>query len=370
MTPVRTTRLPYHADHIGSLLRPRALKDAYKRRAAGEIDEGQFGEALDGAIRDAIRRQQAAGLGAVTDGEFRRRSWFAGFVDAVSGLVHRDTHFNFMKGGTASLSVPVPHTEGPIRRTRGITTHEFAFARSVATRPVKVTLPAPSVIHFFRGPEGVDRRVYPDEEAYWHDLLAVYRAEIVELGRLGCRYVQLDEVPVALLCDATIRERLAAWRWDWRRLLTRYLGAVNEAIRDRPSDMMVGLHLCRGNFRGHWIGSGGYEPVAETLFAEARVDVFLLEYDTERAGDFQPLRLVPRDKAVVLGLVTTKSPALEDDGMLRRRIEEAAQFVSLERLALSPQCGFGTTVGGAPMSEADQWQKLSLIGRVAAAVWG
>jgi 5-methyltetrahydropteroyltriglutamate--homocysteine methyltransferase len=371
MTTTRTTaRLVCRADHIGSLLRPRALKDAYQRRRAGELDAAGFDEVLDGAVRDAVRRQEAAGLGAVTDGEFRRRSWFAGFVDAVAGLVHRDTHFNFMEGEADSLSVPVPHTEGPIRRTRGIAVPEFAFARSVATRPVKITLPSPSVIHFFRGPDGVDRRVYPDEETYWADLLAVYRAEIAELGRLGCRYVQLDEVPMALLCDPKVRERLAGWGWDWRPLLARYIRAVNEVTRDRPPDMVVGMHMCRGNFRGHWIGSGGYEPVAEAVFAGAQVDVLLLEYDSGRAGDFRPLRFVPPDRAVVLGLVTTKSPALEPDAVLRRRIDEASAVVPLARLALSPQCGFGTTVGGAPMTETDQWRKLDLVGRVAAAVWG
>ncbi|HEV8310450.1 MAG TPA: 5-methyltetrahydropteroyltriglutamate--homocysteine S-methyltransferase [Methylomirabilota bacterium] len=370
MTAATPTRLVGRADHIGSLLRPRALKDAYQRLSAGELDAAGFAEVLDGAIREAIRRQEAAGLGAVTDGEFRRRSWFAGFVDSVDGLVHRDTHVNFMEGEADSLSVPVPHTEGRIRRTRGIATAEFAFARSVATRPVKITLPSPSVIHFFRGPDGVDRRVYPDEETYWGDLLAVYRAEITELGRLGCRYVQLDEVPMALLCDAKIRDRLAGWGWDWRRLLARYVWAANEAIHDRPPDMVVGMHMCRGNFRGHWIGSGGYEPVAEAVFAGTGVDVFLLEYDSPRAGDFRPLRFVPPGKAVVLGLVTTKHPALEPDAALRRRIDEAANVVPLERLALSPQCGFGTTVGGTPMTEAEQWQKLGLVGRVAAAVWG
>jgi 5-methyltetrahydropteroyltriglutamate--homocysteine methyltransferase len=365
-----TARLVGRADHIGSLLRPQVLKNAYKRFSAGELDAARFAEALDGAIREAVRRQEAAGLGAVTDGEFRRRSWFAGFVDAVEGLVHRDTRFNFMEGEVDSLSVLVPHTDGPIRRTRGITTAEFAFTRTVATRPVKITLPSPSVIHFFRGPDGIDRRVYPDDEMYWEDLLAVYRAELTELGRLGCSYVQFDEVPIALLCDSKIQERIAGWGWDWRRLLARYVWAVNEVIRARPPDMVVGMHMCRGNFRGHWIGSGGYEPVAEAVFTGTRVDVLLLEYDSPRAGDFRPLRFVPPDKAVVLGLVTSKSATLEAESALRRRIDDAACFVPLERLALSPQCGFGTTAGGAPMAEADQWRKLGLVGRVAAAVWG
>jgi 5-methyltetrahydropteroyltriglutamate--homocysteine methyltransferase len=358
------------ADHIGSLMRPRALKDAYKARAAGALDAAGFERALEAAIRSAIAMQEAAGLGAVTDGEFRRRSWFAGFVDAVDGLTHKDTYFKFLEGADATVSVPVPHATGPIRRTRGIATGEFEFARRLATRPVKITLPAPSVMHMFRGPEGRDPGLYPDEADFWRDLVAVYRAEIAALGALGCTYVQIDDVPPALLCDEGVRRRIAAWGWDWRALLDRYISAVNEAVAGRPAGMTIGLHLCRGNFRGHYIGSGGYEPVAEALFGRSAADQFLLEYDDARAGDFSPLRFVPKDKCVVLGLVSSKTAALEAPDALRRRLDEAARFVPMERLALSPQCGFGTTVGGAPMSEDDQRRKLDLVGRVAAAVWG
>jgi 5-methyltetrahydropteroyltriglutamate--homocysteine methyltransferase len=309
-------------------------------------------------------------LGAVTDGEFRRRSWFAGFVDAVEGLTHKDTAFNFMEEGEAAISVPVPHAEAPIRRTHGICTHELAFVQKVATRPVKITMPAPSVMHFFRGPGGVDREVYPDLDRFWADLVAVYRAEIAELGRMGLRYLQLDDVPPALLCDARIQQRIAQWGWDWRALLEKYIWANNEILRDRPAGMIAGVHLCRGNFRGHWIGSGGYEPVAEKFFNGVNADLFLLEYDSERAGDFRPLRFVPKEKCVVLGLVSSKTPRLESAAALKRRIDEAARFVPHERLAVSPQCGFGTTVGGAPMSEDDEKRKLELVGRVAREVWG
>jgi 5-methyltetrahydropteroyltriglutamate--homocysteine methyltransferase len=357
------------ADHIGSLLRPKPLRDAYKAAAAGRMAAADFDAMLDDSIRAAIRMQEEAGLDVVTDGEFRRRSWFAGFVDAVDGLEHRDTEFKFMDGGEAQLSVPVPHTSGLIRRTRGIATRELEFARTAARRPVKITLPAPSVIHFHRGPEAIDRAVYPDEEAWWRDLIAVYRTEIAALARLGCAYLQLDEVPIALLCDPRIQALIAQWGWDWRTLLDRYLWANAEALRDRPAGMTVGMHLCRGNYRGHCIGSGGYEPVAERLFGQRGVDVFLLEYDSERAGDFRPLRFVPPDKRVVLGLVSSKTAALEAPDALRRRIDEAAAFVPLERLALSPQCGFGTTVGGAPMTEDDELRKLALVGSVARTVW-
>ena len=356
------------ADHIGSLMRPKVLRDAYKSLAAGKLSAIQFDAVLDDSIRDAVRMQEAAGIGAITDGEFRRRSWFAGFVDAVDGLVHKDTQFRFMEDGQAQISVPVPHTEGLIRRSKGITTREYSFVQSVTTRPAKVTLPAPSVIHFHRGPEAIDRSVYPDEDKWWDDLIQVYKEEIAELGRLGCKYVQIDEVPIALLCDPKIQSRIATWGWNWETLLDRYVCANNALVAGRPEGMTVGMHLCRGNYRGHFIGSGGYEPVAEKLFNQD-MDLFLLEYDSDRAGDFRPLRFVPKDKGVVLGLVSSKTPQLEDEASLIKRIEEATAFVSLDRLALSPQCGFGTTVGGAPMTEDDQRKKLELVGRVAASVW-
>jgi methionine synthase II (cobalamin-independent) len=365
-----SARLVCRADHIGSLMRPRALKEGYKALAAGRIDEHAFAAIQDEAVRGAVAMQEAAGLDAVTDGEFRRRSWFAGFVDAVDGLTHKDTEFNFMERGEAAVSVPVPHAEAPIRRSKGIATGELAFLQRIARRRAKITLPAPSVMHFFRGPGGIDRGVYPDEEKFWEDLIAVYRAEVAELGRMGLAYLQLDDVPHALLCDATIRERIAQWGWDWKQLLERYIWADNEILRGRPAGMRVGIHLCRGNFRGHWIGSGGYEPVAEKLFNGVDADVFLLEYDSERAGDFSPLRFVPPDKGVVLGLVSSKTPVLEQEDFLKRRIDSASRMIPLDRLALSPQCGFGTTVGGAPMSEDDQRRKLELVGRVARAVWG
>ncbi len=359
-----------HADHIGSLMRPRALKDGHKALAAGRIGAAEFARIQDEAIRAAVAMQQRAGLGVVTDGEFRRRSWFAGFVDAVDGLVHKDTAFAFMGDAESGISVPVPHAAAPIRRSGGIATDELRFMLATTDTPVKITMPSPSVMHFFRGPDGIDRSVYDDVERFWADLTVVYRAEIAELGRIGLRYLQLDEVPVALLCDEKIQQRIMSWGWDWRQLVDRYIAAANEALRDRPAGMLVGMHLCRGNFRGHWIGSGGYEPVAEQLFNDVNADVFLLEYDSARAGDFGPLRFLPRHKAAVLGLVSSKTPHLEDPDALKRRIAAAAEFVAEDRLALSPQCGFGTTVGGAPMNEDEQQLKLELVGRVARAVWG
>jgi len=358
------------ADHIGSLLRPRALKDGYKAHAAGTIDDAAFHGIVDQAIRDTVAMQEAAGLDVVTDGEFRRRSWFAGFVDGVDGLVHKDTQFKFVEGDAASVSVPVPFAEAVIKRSSGIATTEFDFARSVAKRPVKITLPSPSVIHFHRGPDCADPAVYPDMDRYWDDLIAVYRAEIADLVTRGLTYLQLDEVPIALLCDETIRERIKLWGWDWEELLERYIWANNQALRDIPAGLTVGIHLCRGNYRGKWIGSGGYEPVAERLFDGVVADRFLLEYDSDRAGDFAPLRFVPKDKTIVLGLVSSKTPEMENPSELKRRIDAAMKYVPLDRLAVSPQCGFGTTVGGAPMGQDDERRKLELVGEIAAAVWG
>lgn len=357
------------ADHIGSLLRPARLRAAYRELTAGSLDRAGFDAVLDDSIRAAIRMQEAAGLGVVTDGEFRRRSWFAGFVDAVDGLEHRDTEFQFVEDGAPVITVPVPHTAGPIRRVRGIATDEFAFARNCAKGLAKVTLPAPSVIHFHRGPDGIDRGVYPDEARWWDDLIRVYREEIAALGALGCKYLQIDEVPIALLCDPNIQRKIGKWGWDWQALLDRYIDANTRILEGKPAGMTVGMHLCRGNYRGHFIGSGGYEPVAPQLFAQP-VDQFLLEYDSERAGDFAPLRHVPADKSVVLGLVSTKTAQLEGEQALAARVDAATKYIPLERLAISPQCGFGTTVGGAPMDEAAERKKLELVGRVARTIWG
>lgn len=365
-----THTCPCRADHVGSLLRPRMLRDGYRALQRGEIDEKAFRAIQDQAVREAVEMQEKVGLDALTDGEFRRRSWFAGFVDAVEGLTHKDTLFRFVEGDEASIPVPVPHAEAPIRRTGGISTDEFRYMKGITKGRVKITLPSPSVMHFFRGNDGIDRTVYPDIEQFWADLIAIYRAEIRELGELGCTYLQLDEVPIALLCDPNIRARIATWGWNWETLLDRYIDAVNHAIAERPADMTIAMHLCRGNFRGHWIGSGGYEPVAERLFQKANVDVYLLEFDSERAGDFSPLRFLPPHKSVVLGLVSSKTPELEKMDDLRARIDAASAYVPAERLGVSPQCGFGTTVGGAPMDEEQQFRKLALVAETARSVWG
>ena len=362
--------LPHRAEHIGSLLRPQGLKDAFRAHSQGRLADDAFAAIQDGAIREAVALQEDAGLLTLTDGEFRRAAWSAGFIWALDGLEPADSLFEFRDEQGDVIHWQTCHAVRPIRRTRGITLDEFQFVRRHAHHDVKVTMPAPSFLHFFRGGQCADPAVYPDLARFWDDVVAVYRAEIADLARIGARYVQLDEVPVAMLCDDSVRERLRASGEDPDALVRTYVDAVNRALADRPDTMSVGMHLCRGNLRGHWMASGGYEAIAERLFNEARVDAFFLEYDTPRAGDFAPLRFVPPDKRVILGLVSSKTPVLEDEGVLRRRIDEAARYVSLERLGISPQCGFASTVAGNPLTVEDERAKLRRVVEVARSVWG
>ena len=364
---------PNRAEHIGSLLRPKKLRDAFKQHRSGSIDDDEFEAARDACIDDVLHMQLDCGLCSLTDGEFRRSSWMSGFVDAVDGMTNKPTAFHFTDAEGSDLGVDVPHVGGRLRRARGIATHEFAYANAkvadVANARIKVTLPSPSAMHFMRGPEGVDRDAYPDDDAFWEALVGIYREELHELGAIGCDYVQFDEVPIALLCDPQISEKVAAWGWSAAALIDRYIAALNGVLRDRPAGMTIGMHLCRGNYRGKWIGTGGYEPVAERLFNDVAVDGYCLEYDDERAGDFEPLRFVPDNKYVVLGLVSSKRSALESPDILRQRIDAASAHVALDRLGLSPQCGFATAVGGSGLSEEEERAKLSRIVDVANEVW-
>lgn len=358
---------PFRAEHIGSLLRPRALKSAFGELRNGAIDRAEFDSRADAAIIEAIRLQENCGMLAITDGEFRRGSWFLGFVDAIEGLTTRPSTFAF-SGEHAAWECP--YAEGTLRRTRPIAVDEYAFVCKYTDCTPKVTIPAPSAMHFWRSSESADPAAYPDLDRFFDDLVAVYRAEIAELGAAGCTYLQLDEVPIAMLCDAKVQDAVRAHGDDPSDLLERYIEAINRALEGRPAGMTVGMHLCRGNYKGQWMAEGGYAPVAEHLFRHAAVDAFFLEYDTERAGDFTPLQAVPADKTVVLGLVSTKTPQLEAPDELKRRIDIASDFVPLERLALSPQCGFASSVGGNPLTVDDEIRKLSLVAEVADAVWG
>ncbi len=358
---------PFRAEHIGSLLRPAELKAAYRARAEGKIGAAELDGIVDRCIVDAIRLQEEAGMAAITDGEFRRGSWFLGFVGAVEGLATKPALFEF-SGEHGAWDCAYAH--GRVKRTGAIAVDEFKFVRAHTKRTPKVTIPTPSAVLFYRGEHAADRRVYPRLEALYGDLVEVYRGELRALASAGCTYVQLDEVPLAMLCDPAVRAQAKARGDDPAALIRLYVDLINAAVGDRPKGMTVGLHLCRGNYKGQWMAAGGYAPVAEELFGRAAVDAFFLEYDSERAGDFAPLAAMPRDKTVVLGLVSTKTPATPSADDLVRRVEAAARIVPLERLAVSPQCGFASSVGGNPVTLADERKKLGLIADVAHRIWG
>jgi len=366
---------PFRAEHVGSFLRPERLLAAAREARAGTLAAEDFRAVQDACIREVIALQAELGLRSVTDGEFRRRGWSAGFIDAVAGFGLRDDQqggLGFRDDRGERAAVASPYARARLARTRGIATDEFRFlAAAVRTGVPKVTIPAPDVMHFFLGPRSVDARVYPDIEQYYADLVAIYQAELGELAALGCRYLQLDDTALPCNCDDRMRAEVRARGEDPDALTGRYVALVNEALRGCPPGTTRAVHTCRGNLKGAWMAEGGYEPIAEQVFGGLAVDAFFLEFDSPRAGDFRPLRFVPAPKRVVLGLVSTKTPALESADGLKRRIDEAARLVPLERLALSPQCGFSSVAGsGQPIAPDDQRRKLELVLRVASEVWG
>ncbi|MEK7700782.1 MAG: 5-methyltetrahydropteroyltriglutamate--homocysteine S-methyltransferase, partial [candidate division NC10 bacterium] len=306
---------------------------------------------------------------SITDGEYRRLIYFGHFPAAVSGFTEMESEITFQDADGRTMRYTTPVVTGKLERVRGIATDEFAFVRGLTARTVKVTLPSPCSQHFFRWREGVSERAYPDLDEFFADVARVYREELAELGRLGATYVQLDDVSLPLLCDPRHRESFARRGYDPDTMVGRYIAVVNDALRARPAGITVGMHLCRGNNQGKWLGEGGYEVVAERIFTGLDLDVFFLEYDSPRAGSFEPLRHMPPDRRVVLGLVSSKTPALESPEDLRRRIDEASRFVPLDRLGLSPQCGFASTAPGNPLTPADQEAKLRLVVETARAVW-
>jgi 5-methyltetrahydropteroyltriglutamate--homocysteine methyltransferase len=362
-------RPPFRAEHVGSLLRPAALRQEFRRHADKEIDNKEFARILDQCIADAVRMQEEIGLEVVTDGEFRRGSYWARFVERTSGLEIRPASFTFHDDHGDEIGFTAPYATAKMRRTQPLALDEFEFLRDATKVTPKITLPSPSTMHFFRCADFADRRIYPDADSFFDDLVAVFTKEIAELVEAGCRYLQIDEVAIALLCDPAIREKAEATGGDPDRLADRYIDAINRAVAACPADVVVGVHMCRGNLKGHYLGEGSYESVAERFFAGIRANHFLLEYDTPRAGDFAPLRFVPRGKGVVLGLVSSKTPELERPDGLQRRVADAARYIDLDRLAISPQCGFASTVAGNPLSEADQRAKLRLVVEVARTVW-
>jgi len=367
--PATEGRPPFRADHIGSLLRPRQLREAFRKRAAGEIQEAGLHAVQDDAIRAALTLQQDCGLQVATDGEFRRTSYWARFVSLTRGLTVREAKFRFHDGHGHESDFTAPHVTGKVGRGAPITLDEYEFLKRNTTLAGKVTMPAPSTMHFWRGAGYADPGVYESARVFFADLGKVYQQEIAELARAGCRYVQLDEVALAMLCDPVARLRVKAGGLEPDMLVDLYIEAINEALKDLPAGMIAAVHMCRGNYKGMYLSEGGYDSIAEQFFARAKVNHFLLEFDSPRAGDFAPLRFMPEDKGVVLGLVSSKTPQLEPVDLLRRRTEEAAKYVDLSRLAISPQCGFASTMGGNPVSEADERAKLMLCVEAARLTW-
>ena len=361
---------PFRAEHIGSLLRPRALKDAFKAHSAGEIDDEAFEAGKQVAIRDVVAMQEGLGLKMVTDGEFRRKSYWGHWVDAIDGFSVATSLFTFHDAAGHEQEFIAADCIGPLKKAAPISTEEFAFLRTVAAgAEPKITMPSPSTLHFWRLSDTIAGSGYAADEAFFDDLCAIFRREIADLAALGCRYVQLDEVPLIMLGSPAVCDRVRALGGDPDRLLNLYIEAMNGAVRGR-GDVVAGMHMCRGNFKGQWLSEGGYDLISEQVFRRVDVDAFMLEYDTERAGGFEPLRHVPDDKSVVLGIVSSKVPAVEAADDLKRRIDEAARFIDRERLSLSPQCGFASTVAGNPVAENDEKAKLATIVQVANEVWG
>ena len=316
-----------------------------------------------------MRLQEEAGLQVVTDGEFRRSSYWGRFVERCSGFTIKPAEFKFRDDHGHEVDFTATYAATKLKRTQPLATDEFAYLSSVASATPKITIPAPSTMHFYRCSDFADPKAYTDDETFFDDLAAIYRAEIADLAKAGCRYIQLDEVAIAMLCDPAIRDRVAAAGQQPDRLVGLYIKTINDCVSQAPADMVIGVHMCRGNFRGRYLSEGSYEFVAERFFVESKVAHFLLEYDTERAGDFKPLRFVPKDKGVVLGLVSTKTPSLEPQADLCRRVEDACNFIDLARLGLGPQCGFASTAAGNPLTTDDQRAKLRLIVDTARAIW-
>jgi len=363
---------PFRVEHVGSFVRPERLLQAARAYKENKIDEIKFKNIQDECIREIVAFQESLGLPSVTDGEFRRRSWSAGFIDAVDGFGLRDGTLTFRDDGRVIGVAASPYAKAPLRRRQRIVADDFRFLKTCVTQGLpKVTIAAPDVMHYFLGPQAFDQSVYRDREGYFQDLVNIYQEEIKDLAAEGCTYLQLDDTALPCNCDAHVREDVSARGENADELTGRYARLINECISTRPKEMAVAIHLCRGNLKGAWMAEGGYEPVAEALFNQVEVGTYCLEYDTGRAGDFSPLRFVPKGKRVILGLVSTKTPQLESKEILKRKIHEAEKYLSLEQLGIGPQCGFSSGGGGGQtVTLEDTRRKLELVMEVARDVWG
>jgi 5-methyltetrahydropteroyltriglutamate--homocysteine methyltransferase len=367
---------PFRADHVGSLLRPKQLLDARAEFRAGKIDAAQLRDVEDHAVREVIALQRETGLRTVTDGEFRRASWHMDFIYSIGGIKQvagQSLHVKFRNEQREyDYAPPAMLIAERVSLPETIFADAFAFLRdnAAAEQQPKLTIPSPSMVHYRGGNASIDGTVYPELDAFWDDLAAAYNAQMRGVYELGCRYLQLDDTSLAYINDPAQRSHIERIGGDPNHLHEQYIANINKAIAGRPSDLTITTHLCRGNNQSMWAAEGGYDFVAEALFGDLQVDGYFLEYDDERSGTFEPLRYVPKGKVVVLGLVTTKRPQLEEPDLLKRRIEQASKYVDIDQLCLSGQCGFSSTEEGNKLSIDDQRAKLELIVAVADEVWG
>jgi len=360
---------PFRADHVGSLLRPPALKKAREQRVKDEITPAQLKEIEDREIERVIRKQEDVGLQSITDGEFRRSWWHLDFLWGLDGIEKHvmDTGVSFAAVTTRNEGLKVT---GKVGFSGHPMIEHFKFVASHTKRTPKITIPAPSAAYGRPMRTPIDEKTYPKLDRFFDDLGHAYKKAVRAFADAGCRYLQLDEVFIAMLCDPKYRQTMKDRGDDPEQLGELYGELVNVAMSDIPSDMTITMHMCRGNYKSTYMGAGGYEVVQEILFNKIKVHGFFMEYDTDRAGGFEPLRMLPKDRMVVLGLVTTKSGRLESKDEIKRRIEQAAKFISLDQLCLSPQCGFASTEEGNVLAEEEQWAKLRMIVELADEVWG
>ena len=368
---MKRTKPPFRADMVGSLLRTQPLKEARAKHEAGRISAEELRAVEDEEIRAQIKKQEDVGLNAVTDGEFRRAFWHFDFIEGLDGVegFWKETAGVQFQGATLK-----PRAQRVVGKLGFPTSHpmigHFRFVKENSSRIAKMTIPSPSMVHYRGGREMIDETVYPTMDGFYADLGSTYAGAVRAFADAGCRYLQLDDVSFAYLCDPNQRQMLKDRGDDPEKQPEIYAGMINKAVANRPDDMVITMHMCRGNFRSTFIASGGYEPVAELLFNAINIDGYFMEWDTDRAGGFEPLRFLPKGKTVVLGLVTSKTGTLENKDDIKRRIEEATKYCDLDQLCLSPQCGFASTEEGNILAEEQQWAKLRMIVEIAAEVWG
>ncbi len=367
---MQRTKPPFRADMVGSLLRTAALKEARHKHHEGEISDAALKEIEDREIRALIKRQEEIGLQAVTDGEFRRAYWHFDFLEHLDGVtsVEADSGMNFKGGVGIAKALRVTGKVGFSGHHPMI--DHFRFVKDNTDRVAKMTIPGPSMLHYRGGRKMMNMGVYPNMDDFYADVGRAYNKAVHAFYDAGCRYLQLDDISFAYLCDPDQREMLRQRGDDPEKQPEIYAGMVREALKDKPDDLAITMHLCRGNFRSTFIASGGYEPVAEVLFNRMPVDGYFMEWDSDRAGGFEPLRFLPKGKSVILGLVTSKTGILENKDDIKRRMDEATKYVDLDQLCLSPQCGFASTEEGNTLAEEEQWAKLRMIVEIAEEVWG